>query len=281
MRRHQHAVQWPAVVGPDPVLLVDLALLQERGRVEIRQLWEPLPVGTALEHQVATLGVERVDRTQHDRAARSLVGEQVGQPGAVLGRELVAELHRAAWSRRGRRAFADPGPAAAVGACGDLLLLVHEIARIECMISWSSPPGIQIPSTSSRARPPTSGAAASSRPERSLYAGPAVGRSGAPPSAIPAAAPTSAMNTIASRTTSAATSTMLERARPARTIVNSLRNSPNGGDPATARARQQQDGSGQRSDAHDAAHVVDQPAAVPQHEIAAGEEQHRLADRVR
>ncbi len=51
--------------------------------------WSPCDL--ALEHQVAALRVERVHAAQHDLAVGLLVGEQVGEAGAVLGRELVAE----------------------------------------------------------------------------------------------------------------------------------------------------------------------------------------------
>ena len=37
------------------------------------------------------LSIEGVDRPQHHRPVRGLVAEQVGQPGAVLGGQLVAE----------------------------------------------------------------------------------------------------------------------------------------------------------------------------------------------
>ena len=137
MGGHQHSVEPLDLFRPYPVLLVDLTLFDERRRVEIGQRGKAIPVDLALEHDVAALRVERVHAPQHDCAVGAVVGEQVGEPGAVLGRELVAERRKSGCvhllgldsvrSRQQRHTVAvDRLP---------LPLPTHEIAWIEFMIS--------------------------------------------------------------------------------------------------------------------------------------------------
>jgi hypothetical protein len=55
MRRHQNAVKPLVVVGTDAVVLVDLALLDERRRIEVGQGWKAIAIERGLEHQIALL----------------------------------------------------------------------------------------------------------------------------------------------------------------------------------------------------------------------------------
>ena len=109
------------------------------------------------------------------------------------------------------------------------------ITATQCRITVSRPAGIHRPSTSSAARPTTSGAAAAQRTARAAGTGSARGRPrGACPVTIPVVVRAKATKATASSASSSSGNTGLDVAKPARTIVSSDRNRPNGGEPSTA-----------------------------------------------